>query len=273
MNNLHEYTNWLQEKNLAPKTINSYRQTIGYFGQLPFTTENIVDFIKKLVQKREPATCQLYVTVLKSYAKFSQVQIDWERIDKLVPTRMKKFFTTIDQAELIKLKQVKFEKNNWLHERNNLILDFLFYSGLRVSELVNIRHRDWQDNSLRIHGKGNKIRYVFIPDFLVKHIKFGSPEYLFTDTQGQKIDAPRIRAIVRQRTQLAGINKWVSPHTFRRSFATLLYNKDVKINTISKLLGHSSIETTMGYIHNDYNTLYQDYSKLWLNPSPGGIHA
>ncbi|CAH1769817.1 8891_t:CDS:2, partial [Entrophospora sp. SA101] len=95
-----------------------------------------------------------------------------------------------------------------------------------ASEMVNIRHRDWQVNSLRILGKGNKVRYTLIPDFLTKHFK-------------------------------------PSPHTFRRSLATNLYNRGGRLETIQKQLGHSTIQTTLGYIHNDFNTLYQDYSKIF----------
>jgi integrase len=80
-------------------------------------------------------------------------------------------------------------------------LDFLFYGGLRALELVNIRHQDYQDNSLRIHGKGNKVRYVFLPPFLVEHFKLGSREYLF------KISTSQIRSITYRRAKLAGINK------------------------------------------------------------------
>jgi integrase/recombinase XerD len=64
------------------------------------------------------------------------------------------------------------------------------------------------------------------------------------------------------RTKQAGINKLITPHTFRRSFATLLNHQKVNLTTIQKLLGHSDINTTASYIHNDYNTRYQDYSKL-----------
>jgi site-specific recombinase XerD len=168
---------------------------------------------------------------------------------------MKKFFTTISEKELSLLKNARYEKNQQIYERNNLILDFLFYSGVRVSELVNIKHRDWQNNSLRItKGKGNKVRYVFIPHFLEEHIRPNARGYLFTNSQNQKLLTDKVREIIRTRTKLAQIKKWISPHAFRRSFATLLNNKGAKLTTIQKLLGHSNLETTAQYIHNDYET-------------------
>jgi site-specific recombinase XerD len=60
----------------------------------------------------------------------------------LIPKVQKKFFITINEEELVKLKEVRFEKNNFIYQRNSLIMDFLFYTGVRVSELVNIKHRD-----------------------------------------------------------------------------------------------------------------------------------
>ncbi|CAG8602546.1 2817_t:CDS:2 [Ambispora leptoticha] len=93
---------------------------------------------------------------------------------------------------------------------------------MRVSELTNLRHCDFQGGNLRIHGKGNKIR----------------------------------------RTKKAGIDKQISPHTFRRSLATNSNNKEVRLTTIQKVSGHSRLDTTSRYIHNSYEEIYQDYSKL-----------
>ena len=141
-------------------------------------------------------------------------------------------------------------------------MDFLFYLGLRVSELINLKHRDYQDNSLRILGKGNKIRYLPLPPFLVSHFQPYNNDYLFTNFQGNKLSTRIIQKIVIKRTKLAGIIKRTTPHTFRRSFATLLDKREVRMTTIQKLLGHSNISTTANYIHNDYQTLYDDFSKL-----------
>jgi integrase/recombinase XerD len=142
------------------------------------------------------------------------------------------------------------------------MLDFLYYTGIRVSELVNLKHSDYQDRSLKISGKGNKIRYVFAPKFLAKLINPYSSDYLFLNIQGKKITREYMVKLIKKRTLLTGIKKRITPHTFRRSFATLLNSRKCNLTTIQKLLGHSHITTTAQYIHNDYETLYQDYSKL-----------
>ena len=157
------------------------------------------------------------------------------------------------------------EKSPSIHQRNNLIFDFLLYSGLRINELVQIKHPDWQDHQLRVHGKGNKVRFVLLPEFLITYFNPNSTDYLFTNQRGNPIKAEYIRWLLKVRTEKAGINKRITPHTFRRSFATLLNSKKCNLTTIQKLLGHSHITTTAQYIHNDYDTLYADYSKLWIN--------
>ncbi|CAH1767172.1 12249_t:CDS:1 [Entrophospora sp. SA101] len=119
---------------------------------------------------------------------------------------------------------------------------------------------------LRIHGKGNKIRHVFIPKFLLKNWKNPySSTYLFSNTQGKPLPRVLINQLLWKRTEIAGISKRITPHTFRRSLATNLYNRGGRLETIQKQLGHSSSDTTLGYIHNDFNTLYQDYSKIFQN--------
>jgi len=153
------------------------------------------------------------------------------------------------------------------------LLDFLFYSGVRINELTNIKHQDWQGNQLKIHGKGNKVRYIFLPEFLIQHLDPTNPDYLFLNQRGNPIKAEYIRWLLKERTQQTQIKKKITPHTFRRSFATLLYQKGAQLMTIQRLLGHSSVQTTEGYIHNDWAYLYGDYSRLWLNPSQGGNYV
>jgi integrase/recombinase XerD len=72
--------------------------------------------------------------------------------------------------------------------------------------------------------------------------------------------------LLKERSKKADLSKNITPHTFRRSFATLLYQKGAQLMTIQKLLGHSSVQTTESYIQNDWDYLYGDYSRLWKSP-------
>ena len=109
---------------------------------------------KQLLKKYEIASIQTKLAALKSYSKFSKVKANWERIIQLVPKVQKKFFTTLSEEELLRLKETRTETNEKIWQRNNLILDFLFYTGIRVSELLNLKHSDWDDNSLKIQEIG-----------------------------------------------------------------------------------------------------------------------
>ncbi|CAI2181523.1 16822_t:CDS:2 [Funneliformis geosporum] len=170
--------------------------------------------------------------------------------------------------ELEQLKATQTKTKPKTNQRNKLILDFLFYTGLRVNELINIRHSDYQKGLLRILGKGNKVRYVLLPEFLTKYFDPYSKNYLFLTRNGKKLTKGQNRRNIKRKCRQAGIKKNISPHSFRRSLATNLYNSGGKLETIQKQLGHTSLDTTLGYIYNDYQTLYADYSKLWLVKNP-----
>jgi integrase/recombinase XerD len=96
----------------------------------------------------------------------------------------------------------------------------------------------------------------------VKYFKPHSNSYLFLTRTNNKLKDTQVRTIIHRKAERAEINKRLTPHTFRRSFATLLNGKGAKLTTIQKLLGHSHITTTTQYIHQDYESIYQDYSKL-----------
>lgn len=269
----NKYLEWLQDKNLAPHTIRSYLDTLGKFKP-KLTTQNLKEYFRAHLKTYAPNTLKVKKYALNSYIKFKKLKIEWEKIARIIPSVQRKFFDTLNEPEFKQLKAAQVEKNPTIHARNNLIFDFLLYSGVRINELVNIRHQDWQGQQLKVHGKGNKVRYIFLPEFLIKHLNPTNPDYLFLNTRGRPIKAEYIRWLLKERTAKAQILKKITPHTFRRSFATLLYQKGAQLMTIQKLLGHASVQTTEQYIHNDFAYLYGDYSRLWREaPGLGGIHA
>ena len=261
----NNYLTWLKDKNLAPTTIRCYLDTLQRFNQ-EFTTSGVKEYFQKNQKTYQPTTLKLHQYALNSYLKFKHLKVEWERIARLIPKVQKKFFATINELELQRLKKAKVEKNLQVYQRNNLLLDFLFYSGVRINELVHIKHQDWNHHQLKVHGKGNKVRFIFLPQFLIKHLNPAKSEYLFLNQRGNPIQPEYIRWLLKKRTQQAQIPKNITPHTFRRSFATLLYQKGAQLITIQKLLGHSSVQTTEGYIHNSWDYLYGDYSRLWKTP-------
>jgi len=271
MNNFNKlnqnYIEWLNDRNRSSKTIQTYCQTLAQFihHQGIINTKSIRNFLKENITIYQPNSLRVFRQALSSYSKFQKITIDWEWITGIIPKTMKRLFNTLTIGELEQLKVTKSERNKETHQRNNLIFDFLFFSGLRVSELVNIKHGDWdaKNESLKVHGKGNKVRHVFLPPFLLEHFKNHSTDYLFTNLRKEPLCPLVIRQIIQQRIKKTGITKLITPHSFRRSFATHLHNNGAKLTTIQHLLGHESITTTEKYIQTDRDTMYADYSKLW----------
>ncbi len=157
--------------------------------------------------------------------------------------------------------------------RNKAILETLYSCGLRVSELINLQlsFLMFDDGFIRIIGKGNKERIVPIGDAAMKHIKIyighvrnhfptiakGSEDILFLNRRGKKLTRVMIFTIIKKLAEKAGINKNVSPHTFRHSFATHLVEGGADLRAVQEMLGHESITTTEIYTHLDRSYLKQ----------------
>lgn len=155
--------------------------------------------------------------------------------------------------------------------RNKAILEVLYGSGLRVSELINLRMSNvYLDEAyMLVEGKGSKQRLVPLSPQALKQIGFwkidrsalniqkDNEDYLFLNRRGKKLTRAMIFEIVKSLAEKAGIQKNVSPHTFRHSFATHLLENGANLRAIQQLLGHESITTTELYTHIDVNYLRQ----------------
>lgn len=153
--------------------------------------------------------------------------------------------------------------------RNRAIVEVLYGSGLRVSELLNLKISNiyLEEGYMLVEGKGNKQRLVPISEEAVVQIKNwnlhrnelsikeGQEDYLFLNRSGRKLTRMSIFNLVKQLAERAGIHKNVSPHTFRHSFATHLLENGANLRVIQQLLGHESITTTEIYTHVDVQFL------------------
>lgn len=154
-------------------------------------------------------------------------------------------------------------ENNELGIRNRLILEMLFATGLRVSELSNIKIEDINQNNreIKVQGKGNKERIVFYNEETSKALNNylnnsrnnllnnKTNKYLFINHLGEKLTDRGIRMIIDNIVKKSCIKSKVSPHTFRHTFATILLNEGCNIKSVQELLGHSSLGTTGIYTH------------------------
>ncbi len=154
--------------------------------------------------------------------------------------------------------------------RNKAILETLYSCGLRVSELVNLKFGDlyFDEGFIRVIGKGNKQRLVPVSPSVEKEINFyklhtrnhlnvvkGSENIVFLNRRGAQLTREMIFTIVKNLSKEIGLNKTVSPHTFRHSFATHLLEGGANLRAIQEMLGHESITTTEIYTHLDQGFL------------------
>ena len=150
--------------------------------------------------------------------------------------------------------------------RNKAILETLYSCGLRVSEVVNLKLSQlyFDVGFIRVVGKGNKERLVPIGSSAIKHIslyknnirvhqgvKPGEEDILFLNRRGRRLTRVMIFLIIKELVKQAGINKTISPHTFRHSFATHLVEGGADLRAVQEMLGHESITTTEIYTHLD----------------------
>ena len=151
-----------------------------------------------------------------------------------------------------------------LNIRHRLVLMFLYYTGIRLNEIVNLKWEDIDFDRGTIHlkvAKGEKERVIFLHDKLKNFIDYfnvKSKGYVFMSNLGKKYDKRTIQLIVRNAAEKARIGKRITPHTLRHSFATHLLEAGADIRQIQKLLGHSSLQTTQIYTH----VSKKDISKL-----------
>lgn len=162
--------------------------------------------------------------------------------------------------------------SKWEGHRNRAIIEVLFSCGLRVSELVNLKLTNLyiKERFVRVYGKGSKERLVpisskaireldnwFIDRNLMK-IKSGEEDYVFLNRRGAHLTRTMILIMIKQQALEAGIQKTISPHTLRHSFATALLEGGADLRAIQAMLGHETIGTTEIYTHIDMSTLRQE---------------
>ena len=159
-----------------------------------------------------------------------------------------------------------FDRTKWMGMRNFTIVSILWALGLRVNELLKIKRRDinldydpeHKIGTLLVHGKGGKERTLFIVDTLYEEIsrylslkktpkRQGS--LLFPGTKGKTIGTTRVRQLIMEAAGRIGITARVTPHVFRHTFATGMYNRGIPIEAIQEMMGHETVRETSVYIH------------------------
>jgi integrase/recombinase XerD len=259
-NILEEYKLWLELQGKSKYTIKTYsipvKKFLLFLKEKKIIEDFNVDYIKEILNKNmilrflteitvkrnlDMNSIRLYTRAISSFLKFIEREdlckyIKAPKVDKKLPK-----FITFEEFQKM-LNVIK-------KERDRVIVSLLFFTGMRVSELVNLKKEDILLDSgfIKIYGKGGKERVVPIPDFLKEKLK----EYM-DSIKGERlfnISARQVERLIKKYAKLAGITKKVTPHVLRHSLATMLLSKGVDIRYIQEILGHSSLSVTQIYTH------------------------
>lgn len=278
------------ERGLSENTIINYQLDLKALVQflenqgidqtpINIKAETLQQFIYEEAKEKSAYSQSRRISGLKSFFKFLVFEkyrddqpIQWLEAPKIG----RKLPDTLNFDEIIKMLEViDLSKPEGI--RNRAILETLYGSGLRVSELVNLQKSDLfaKEKIVRITGKGNKQRLVPLGDFALdfiqtyltevqvyQKIQKGFENFVFLNRNGKALTRNMIFLIVQKTAELAGIRKKVSPHTFRHSFATHLLENGADLRSIQVLLGHESITTTEIYTHIDTRYLQQVMEKF-----------
>ena len=272
----------LIDKGYSNNTIESYKRDLEKFLEFnkdkninTINNEDLKEYIKYLKEENlNEKSIARNISSLKSFYKFLVISkyINNNPSDALFLPKLKKSLPSIlTEDEVFKLLDIKLTDN--FSYRNKAMLELMYASGLRVSELINLKLQDidLRGDVIRTFGKGSKERVIPIGDYakeyLEKYIyeyrgsmlKKVNNEYLFLNNHGMQMTRQGFFKIIKKIAKEKGINKELSPHTLRHSFASHLLKYGADLRTIQELLGHSDISTTQIYTHITNEELKKNY--------------
>lgn len=275
MDDVHDFLNYLKyEKGFSDYTIKNYeidlRNFYNFADKKPLDIELIRNYLRKLYEdKYSNRSISRKVSSLKSYFKYLESEgiikdnfmrlISNPKVEKTLPN----YLNYEDLEQLLAFP----DRSNKYGLRDALILEMLYSSGIRVSELSNIKLNDinFKERKILILGKGNKERYVYYgskcAELIDKYLKLdhGNSPYLLIGKRSDKLNEREIRKIVTETAKKAGISIHVTPHTLRHTYATHMLNDGADLKSVGDLLGHESLSTTQIYTHVSNERLRQVY--------------
>ena len=276
------------EKRYSTHTIRAYIDDLNQFHNYQITTTPSFTFIKDInhhlirnwiVELKKNGcssrTINRKVSSLKKYCKYllSNNLLDQTPFDKIItPKIQKKLPTFINTNEISQITDlIEFEKD-LKGKRNLLILEILYCTGIRLSELVNLREADIDiaSSTIKVLGKRNKERIIPFPESLKTIIKDYMQEkiscnynlpYLIVTDKGEKAYPKLIYRVVKKYLSLITTSDKKSPHALRHTFATHLLNNGADLNAVKELLGHANLSATQIYTHNTFKKLSKIYKQ------------
>ncbi len=283
-NTLLDYQHYLKiERGLSQNSISSYsndvKKLIRYldenelkYSPISITEEHVQQFIYQSAKKVNVRTQARQISGLRNFFEY----LIFEDYRQKNPTDLlespkvgRKLPDTLSEQDIDKII-AQIDLSTPEGERNRAMLETLYSCGLRVSELTNLKISDlfFDEGFIRVIGKGNKQRFVPINVNTIKIIeayknesrskivtKKGHEDIVFLNRRGKQLTRNMVFMLLKKLVIEAGIDKNVSPHTFRHSFATHLLENGADLRAIQQMLGHESITTTEIYMHLDKSFL------------------
>ena len=271
------------EKSLSKHSIEAYCRDIeklkywsadmGFATPLSLTKKNLEQFSAFIAEMGFQATSQArVVSGVRAFYKFLVLDdfLIESPADFLEPPKTRRKLPVVLSPEEIDAMILSIDRSTDEGERNVAMLETLYSCGLRVSELVGLQltHVHVNDQFIQVLGKGNKERLVPISERALKHIQLYTSnirnkldiskqhrDLVFLNRYGRGLTRQSVFLFIKKAAQMAGIDKVISPHTFRHSFATHLVEAGADLRAVQEMLGHESITTTEIYTHLDRNYL------------------
>ena len=283
---LQDYHHYMKiERGLSDNSIFAYtrdlQKLVDYLHQyeikaspLDIGQETIQQFIYELAKIINPRSQARIISGLKGF--FTYLIFEDYRTDNPMdliesPKIGRKLPDTLSSSEIDELiGNIDLSKAEG--ERNRAMLETLYGCGLRVSELINLKLSDlyFEEDFIKVTGKGEKQRFVPIGQVAKKYVNLyrnevrnhlkiqnGHEDYLFLNRRGKQLTRAMIFTIIKRLAEKMGLQKNISPHTFRHSFATHLLEGGADLRAIQQMLGHESITTTEVYMHVNRKHLHE----------------
>ena len=288
---IENYANYLRfEKNASENTIEAYvsdlqklqdftEQNLINITPITISYEHLQEFLYQVSKINYSERTQArWISSIKGFFSFLlEDELREDNPSALLETPKLGLYLpdTLSLEEIEKLISAT-EENTDLAKRNRCMIEVLYGCGLRVSELteLQISNINFKENYLKIQGKGEKVRFVPLADYTADFIKNYinnirskqkiNPKHsdiLFLNSRGAQISRQMVFLIIKEIVRKAGIQKNISPHTFRHSFATHLLQNGADLRFIQEMLGHSSITTTEIYTHLNTEELHETILK------------
>lgn len=296
-NHAETFVNYLRyERNMSPETIRAYEKDLHQFLRFfskgdgepvkpgEITTLSIREYLGHLKEKNyQKTTVVRKLATIRSFYKCllrkgivttnPLIDIPTPKVEKKIPH----FLGTEEVEKLLNAPQ----GNGFQSVRDRAILETLYSTGLRVSELtaLNVTDLDFTSEVIKARGKGRRERVMPVGSFAlqaikayvesraqVPHINEKDPDALFLNRFGDRLSSRSIRKIIDKYIKVTGLSQKTSPHTLRHSFATHLLNRGANLRIVQELLGHKHLSTTQIYTHVTTDTMKAAYEEA--HPSP-----